>query len=1150
MKKRGKWKRWIAMLMAFVLTFTTVAPSVQAAEGDSHKIEPGEIQEEIVEESQDPGETENLTEEPEVDLEAEYPYGAFAFGDFQVNLTEGDTDGLETALIPVYRIGGAQGRAHVTILYSPAIGQVTDEECILDYAASAKDDLLIEVEDTDPAAQYQPLGILRAIPSENAPVAGTSEDEEHPVLLSIPGVESVKYQWQIQMGKQGNWEDIPTERSATLKLTESDYEANDFRCIYFDGGVNYGTKSLYGVPYEPFTEELPQIPEGGIPMNYVPSYDPVVPDDTYQQVLFDLVFAENETVKYIKVTVLDDDELELQEMGLFTLVDHWGGAINSASSTMTVMINDDEEPVPTEIGFELTETSVNQDEGEAVLTVKRTGGVNYMVNVDYATEDGTAVAGKQYTETKGSLSFLGSIDTLDIVVPLIAEEAREEELTFSVRLTAIRGGGKDDLATFGEAVATVHLLSDGVVATLEDGLNLSSILAQGNAGSTQVDVNRQNAMMNADKTVSGTQVEKTRELLEGDYEVLPSAPDDGHGHLYDQKVYEYPAVYTFSRGGDNYNGWHNWEIVVNDGNYFGSIENFDSSANEEYWRGFAIIPEQTQAAQSTSRPGTHQVTAKKNELTLKAGHKAAAQMIIPNGGDLFDAADFECFWFQIGYYDRGKKSVWGAPMWTMYLGNASTRTWSGNLEYDSYNQWGMTKYDDGWYSNIDKDETWVYVKREGKPDKDCTFSYGHKRNGNDGTDSRHGYVDVSFGGDVGVKIRMDLYKAYSYYAQDHDDSNGLDGNDNKGWPGIMEVDHLAYRRRTFADKSLGLVLCTSNDQDVVVAQDMQGVTLLDESCYESLRPSVTLDLDEGGVTEEGYLYVGSNLIIKLPGNMPASYECNGVYLVADGVTVAQAEVTDETTHEYLLKLRWDNMSAEDLSKQLQIYVDYKRVQTIQIDVTPSLPRDDNGNVDTSAAAAQSVWKNFSKVEVFNGTKDAHARMEYNFSAVSTPSTSFVYRDIHTICFHQDPDDVILHNGVAYPGDHVFTMTQADLASGTLSYTFYDSTVVGLPTKMTTTILSASICYDGNGNNRIDGYFDEKFGVFVVDQSSGDEVITSLAGEKAFSEDFFVPYVNGDDIHQYFIKVYYSMLPRCLTVPSGASETDTVRVLPAFVSSLT
>ncbi|MBP5282108.1 MAG: hypothetical protein J6Z22_06380, partial [Lachnospiraceae bacterium] len=548
MKKRGRWKRYLAMLMAFVLAFTTVAPSAQAAEDAGSRIDhhgaSQETQEEIPDESLESEETENTQEEPEVDLDAEYPYGAFAFGDFQVSLTEGDTDGLETALIPVYRIGGSQGRAHVTILYSPAIGQVTDEEYILDYAASAKEDLLIEVEDTNPAAQYQPLGILCAVPTEIAPVAATVEDEAHPVELSIPGVESVKYQWQIQMGKQGNWEDIPTERSATLKLTESDYDANDFRCIYFDNGVNYGTKSLYGVAYEPFTEELPEIPEGGIPMNYEPSYDPVVPDDTYQQLLFDLIFAENETVKYIKVTVLDDDDLEMQEMGLFTLVDHWGGAINSASSTMTVMINDDEEPVPSEIGFELADVTVNQDEGEAVLTVRRTGGVNYMVNVDYVTEDGTAVAGQQYTETQGTLSFLGSIDTLDIVVPLIAEEAREEELTFTVRLTEIRGGGKDDLATFGEAVATVHLTSEGVVATLEDGLNLSSILAQGNAGSTQVDVNRQGAMMNADKTVTGVQVEKTNELLEGEYKVLPSAPDDGHGHLYDSKDYEYPVVYT------------------------------------------------------------------------------------------------------------------------------------------------------------------------------------------------------------------------------------------------------------------------------------------------------------------------------------------------------------------------------------------------------------------------------------------------------------------------------------------------------------------------------------------------------------------------------------------------------------------------------
>ena len=153
MKMRGRVRRLLAMLLAFVLVFGTVAPSVLAAEEGLEQIEleQEETQEETLDETLEelPEGLEEAVEaaeaQPAVDLDAEYPYGAFAFGDFQVNLTEGDADGFETIMIPVYRVGGARGRAEVTILYSPAISQITEEEYILDYAASAKDDLLIEV---------------------------------------------------------------------------------------------------------------------------------------------------------------------------------------------------------------------------------------------------------------------------------------------------------------------------------------------------------------------------------------------------------------------------------------------------------------------------------------------------------------------------------------------------------------------------------------------------------------------------------------------------------------------------------------------------------------------------------------------------------------------------------------------------------------------------------------------------------------------------------------------------------------------------------------------------------------------------------------------------------------------------------------------
>ena len=67
-----------------------------------------------------------------------YEYGAFAFGNFQADLTEGATDGWETVMLPVYRLGGTIGRAEVRIHYEPAATKIAEGQ---DMAITASMDM-------------------------------------------------------------------------------------------------------------------------------------------------------------------------------------------------------------------------------------------------------------------------------------------------------------------------------------------------------------------------------------------------------------------------------------------------------------------------------------------------------------------------------------------------------------------------------------------------------------------------------------------------------------------------------------------------------------------------------------------------------------------------------------------------------------------------------------------------------------------------------------------------------------------------------------------------------------------------------------------------------------------------------------------------
>ena len=74
------------------------------------------------------------------------------------------------------------------------------------------------------------------------------------------------------------------------------------------------------------------------------------------------------------------------------------------------------------------------------------------VTVDYATADGTATAGEDYTAASGTLSFANGERVKTIAVPVLDDAIDEGEETFTLRLSNARGARITD----GEAVGTIE----------------------------------------------------------------------------------------------------------------------------------------------------------------------------------------------------------------------------------------------------------------------------------------------------------------------------------------------------------------------------------------------------------------------------------------------------------------------------------------------------------------------------------------------------------------------------------------------------------------------------------------------------------------------------------------------------------------------
>ena len=81
--------------------------------------------------------------------------------------------------------------------------------------------------------------------------------------------------------------------------------------------------------------------------------------------------------------------------------------------------------------------------------------------MEYATTDGTATAGSDYTSASGTLTFLAGTTTAAVVVAILDDSEEEETETFTVTLSGASG------ATLSDASATGTITDDGDTTTTD-----------------------------------------------------------------------------------------------------------------------------------------------------------------------------------------------------------------------------------------------------------------------------------------------------------------------------------------------------------------------------------------------------------------------------------------------------------------------------------------------------------------------------------------------------------------------------------------------------------------------------------------------------------------------------------------------------------
>jgi hypothetical protein len=194
----------------------------------------------------------------------------------------------------------------------------------------------------------------------------------------------------------------------------------------------------------------------------------------------------------VTVEVNGDKAPERDETFQLVLSNPSSGTIADGSGEATI-VNDDAPHL------HVTGTRVSEKDGAAVFTVSLDGAG--AVTVHYATTDGSAFAGSDYTAQSGTLSFTRSDTAKTVSVPVTDDLASEGDETFGLQLSGASGAA----ASGNDLSATATIADDDAVVPLPAGPSGSgSGSTPGTSGSSVTDTTAPHPKLTKPRSKRGT----------------------------------------------------------------------------------------------------------------------------------------------------------------------------------------------------------------------------------------------------------------------------------------------------------------------------------------------------------------------------------------------------------------------------------------------------------------------------------------------------------------------------------------------------------------------------------------------------------------------------------------------------------------------
>lgn len=210
----------------------------------------------------------------------------------------------------------------------------------------------------------------------------------------------------------------------------------------FSIGDASATEGNTGTTNLTFTVSLSAASTQATTVNYATANGSATAGSDFTAASGTLSFPAGTTSKTISVAVLGDTTAEGDEDFFVNLSAATGATIADGQGKGTIR-NDDTAAVSLSIG-DATVTEGNAGTVNAVFTITLSPASTQTVTVDYATANGTATAGSDYTSAAGNLSFAPGTTTKTLTVAVTGDTAVEGNETFFVNLTNPAGASLAD----------------------------------------------------------------------------------------------------------------------------------------------------------------------------------------------------------------------------------------------------------------------------------------------------------------------------------------------------------------------------------------------------------------------------------------------------------------------------------------------------------------------------------------------------------------------------------------------------------------------------------------------------------------------------------------------------------------------------------